>query len=278
MKKGIIFIILAIISVIVASSGFRAAKRGVGDMEMVKGELHVEEGAADEDFQIQTDAALLLRTVEMFQYVKSDISEYSYDTGFYEKHMPNVTVKTGSDNEKTYHNPSFPENLKSETFCGKVLLGDSGLYVADKLLKKISLNSYIDFKNEHYIERLQDLPADGGEAFGLTLYDGFYADKPDGWSPSDGWKVGDIRVKYYTVMPEEDMTYTVAGDVNGNVIGEGQGDNVSYIYDYDTDKTVEEIANDFETSNRRIGIGGSVFAVLFMALGVISIVRARKEA
>ncbi len=270
MKKSTICTLVGVAAVITAVAGFGAAIGGVGDMELARGKFIVEAGAVDPDFGIETDGVILVRKVEMYQY-KEDPSIDYYDTGFYEEHMPSFTIKK-RDRDVTYSNPEFPEDMKTKVFCGKVLLGDSGLYVADEMLEKFNLESYVDFKNEHTLERVTDLPVDRGNSYGLTLYDGYYA------NGSESWEIGDLKVTFYVLMPEDDMVYTVAGDVHDGVIGEGREDNKAFIYDYENDFTSEDIAKKFGRQNLYVGIGGAAVAVLCFILSGRLKKEERKEA
>lgn len=71
-------------------------------MEVVSGELTMIEGACDEDFDIYVDSPVLIRKVEMYQYVEDKDKEDVVTTDFSDKHEPMQKTDEG-----TLTNPDF---------------------------------------------------------------------------------------------------------------------------------------------------------------------------
>ena len=72
-KVPLIFGIIALVFVV---AGFAAGNRDLGDMTLVSGDITVVSGAVDDEFGVTTDAPVLMRVVEMNQYVKTSDSSY----------------------------------------------------------------------------------------------------------------------------------------------------------------------------------------------------------
>ena len=69
-KKRVIALVISIVVVIFGIYTVSLGSQGPGDVEVVSGELTMIEGACDEDFDIYVDSPVLIRKVEMYQYVE----------------------------------------------------------------------------------------------------------------------------------------------------------------------------------------------------------------
>ena len=132
-KKRVIALVISIVVVIFDIYTVSLGSQGPGDVEAVSGELTMIKGACDEDFDIYVDSPVLIRKVEMYQYVEDKDKEDVVTTDFSDKHEPMQKTDEG-----TLTNPDFPDDVKSEIFYGKVQIGDSGLYLSDEILEKFS--------------------------------------------------------------------------------------------------------------------------------------------
>lgn len=170
-KKHIIALIFAVLIIAFGIYTINLSIKGPGDIEVYSGALNLEEGAEDPDFDINVDSIILIRKVEMYQYMK-DGEDVILD--FSETKEKNITV-----DDVEYENPKFPKTPISEVFTGKVTIGDSGLYLSDTILKKFSLEKYINFDNQP--EKLPVSGMDGGDMyFGLEPIDDFTYGTPGG--------------------------------------------------------------------------------------------------
>ena len=94
----VISIVVVIFGIYTVSLG----SQGPGDVEAVSGELTMIKGACDEDFDIYVDSPILIRKVEMYQYVEDKDKEDVVTTDFSDKHEPMQKTDEG-----TLTNPKF---------------------------------------------------------------------------------------------------------------------------------------------------------------------------
>jgi len=244
-KVPLIFGIIALVFVV---AGFAAGNRDLSDMTIVSGDISVNEGAVDDEFGVSTDAPVLMRVVEMNQYVKT--SDTSYNTEYADHRLPSVELKG-----YRYDNPGFPSITNPKFFYGEATIGDENLKISDELLSKFSFESYIYFDDSYR-----------GEDYMLPR---FFEDKTgnnlvvsDGMIQSYGspYDVGHIRIIYYTGKPKEDRQYSVYGNIEGDTIGT---ESISAIYDKPMDiSDLQGLNNDFSKSNTRVGIVASIIAII----------------
>ena len=244
-KVPLIFGIIALIFVI---AGFAAGNRDLSDMTLVSGDITVTKGARDDEFGIVTDAPVMMRVVEMNQYVKT--SDTSYTTEYADHRLPSVEL----GNYK-YTNPGFPDITNPKFFYGEATIGDDNLKISDELLSKFTFESYIYFDDSYR-----------GEDY---TFPRFFEDKTgnnlvvmDGMLQSDDspYDVGHIRIKYYTGVPKEGKKYSIYGNIEGGTIG---ADSISAIYDkLMDDSKLEELNNEFSKSNKKVGIVALIVAVV----------------
>lgn len=266
MSKGRwIALALSVLVVIWGISALGKGSKGLSGVEAHTGQLNIEEGAWDEDFDIHVDSPVLVRTVEMYQYVENEATG-EYELEFSDEHitaMSEYEYVTLYDGTKiSYYNPPFPSEPKTEIFCGKVSIGDTGLYLSDELIKKLSMESYGYFEKQTEkipVGGLVDEGLSGRDSvFGLEVMDDCTYGTPGG----EYWRAGDIRVTWHAVDPDSlAEIYTAAGEVENGVIGDG-----GVVYLYDSEKSLEEIDAAFSKSNTTSGtwiliIG--IIAVLF---------------
>lgn len=90
----------------------------LSSLSLYTGPLTVESGAEDPDFDISVDSPVLIRKVEMYQYIAVGRDQYTRD--FSERYERNL----GAEKNDIYKNPQFPKGLESELFFGKVRIGD----------------------------------------------------------------------------------------------------------------------------------------------------------
>lgn len=253
--KRIIWLVVSLLVVVFGIYTLNLSQKGPGEMEACTGALTVLEGARDPDFGISVDSPVLIRKVEMYQYVSH--GSQTVTTDFSNNHEASQTVKELGQ-ERTLHNPMFPDEPKAKVFCGKVEIGDSGLLLSEKLLNKFSLINYVDFDRQPAKLPVSGL-ADGPRVFDLEPLDDYTYATPGG----DYWEVGDLRVTWYAVDPDDFAeVYTAVGAVEDGVIG--AEDHVCWIFDREVDP--EDVIERFGTRNLWTGIGliavGAVAAVI----------------
>ena len=253
-KVPLIFGIIALIFVI---AGFAAGNRDLSDMTLVSGEITVTNGAVDDEFGVVTDAPVMMRVVEMNQYVKT--SDTSYKTEYADHRLPSVEL----GNYK-YTNPGFPSITNPKFFYGEATIGDEELIISDELLSKFTFESYIYFDDSYR-----------GEDY---TFPRFFEDKTgnnlvvmDGMLQSDDspYDVGHIRIKYYTGVPKEGKKYSIYGNIEGDTIG---NDSISAIYDKAMDSSeLETLNEDFSKGNNTVGIVALIVSIVCFAIAFIKI-------
>ncbi len=284
-KKGI-FIVIGILLIVWGIYAISLGNKGLGSLDVYTGKLNILSGAEDPDFDIYVSSPVLIRKVEMYQFVKD---AYGYGSlypnaqtitilenneaiklAFSSDHTSYVTgKKEGSDTTVGYDNPPMPDEPKGKIFYGEVTIGDEGILLSDEFLEKLSYRSYSHFESETEIYPVSGL-AEGKEVFGLTPDDDFTYLSSDG----DKYDLGDIRVTWYTIDPSElKDEYTVAGKLSGDILM--SKDDRVFFYDYK--KTAEEISQKFETSNKRVGIMLIIVGLLFIAIPIVKIYFGNKK-
>lgn len=255
--KRIIWLIVALLLIVWGVYTLHLSSRGPGDLEAYSGPLRVMEGAEDPDFGIRVKSPVLIRQVEMYQYVRNG----NLVTGdFAETHQPDQKVKElGVETNLT--NPFFPSEPKSTVFCGRVEIGDSGMRLSDGLIKTLGFGSYVNFEKQPGKRQVSGL-SEGEEVFGLVPIDNETYATPGG----DTWEIGDLRVTWYTVdMEDLAEVYTAVGAVQNGEIGDE--DHVAFLFDRVVDK--EDVVRNFSEGNRwtgiaLIGVGAAVAVICLL--------------
>ena len=119
-------------------------------------------GVEDPDFDISVDSPVLIRKVEMYQYIAVGRDQYTRD--FSERYERNL----GAEKNDIYKNPQFPKGLESELFFGKVRIGD--VLLGKEYLKNFSYSSYVNFSEQPEIYPV-NVEEGGSKRFGLELLD-----------------------------------------------------------------------------------------------------------
>lgn len=251
---------------------FGKSETGPGELALFTGSLELVEGAEDPLFDIYVDSPVLIRKVEMYQnytdsagYVQQDF--FDSKKTVLEKDLNDSYAKDASS---FYKNPSFPSDMKSEVFYGKVRIGDEDIYLSEEYLHKFSMGSYIDFEKENRHQAISGLE-DGPRVKDLVPYDDYsYATVGGRY-----WEVGDLLVTWYGYDPADFAeVYTAAGDLEGDIIGPKED---SYSFFYDKILTLEEIDQQFRSRMYKTGIGLGVVGGLVLILSAFFFIKARKK-
>ena len=255
-KKRIIALVLSILVVILGIYTVNLGNKGPGDIEVVSGELKTVEGAYDEAFDIGVESAILIRKVEMYQYVVDKDKTNVVTTDFSDKHEPS------QDTDEGYlTNPDFPDNIKSEVFYGKVQIGEDGLYLSDRILEKFSFDDYVNIKNQPEKIPVGGLE-DGPNCLGLEPLDDYTYCTIGG----DYFEVGDLRVTWYGIDPAElEGIYTAVGGVKDGVIG----DNEHIVDIYDKEISQDEVVEGYKGGNKTMGIVLIVIGLILVAVCIL---------
>lgn len=249
-KRHYIFLVIGVLLIAFGIYTLVLSLKGPGDIDVATGGLTVLEKPQDDRFGVTADGPILIRKVEMYQYIKegdkavkafSDKKERDFET----KH-------------DAYTNPKFPVNPKSDIFYGKVTIGDSGLLLAEDVLKPFTFLQYNHFEKQPTRTVVSGL-ADGTPALGLFPVD----DSTYGPKHAPEWVIGDVRVTWYTVEPEAlAAEYTAVGHIADGIIGDAE--HIAELREGRLSRA--EVAADFSTGNLWTGIGliaaGLVFGVL----------------
>ncbi len=285
-KKGIV-IIFGILFIIWGIYTFSRGSAGIGEIDVYSGALNIIDGAEDEYFDIFVDSPVLIREVQMYQYVKDNKGHGSL--------YPNATVVASTDEEDVYvkkafvaeekpdikgndittglevlyENPSFPEEIREQTFCGTVSIGDEGILLSDEMIEKLGYEDYVDFKDKPQLysapipsnDDISNLNVDNA-----PVYFSGDIEKP---------QIGDIMVSWYTIEPIElKEEYTAGGVLSENVLQPHE----EGIFFYDYRKTKDEISEQFETGNKGVGIGILIVGLVMIAIPVAMMYFEKKKA
>lgn len=241
-------IIIGIIALVFVVAGFAAGNRDLSDMTIVSGEITVNQGAVDDEFGVFTDAPVMMRVVEMNQYVKT--SDTSYKTEYSDHHEPSVEL-----GGYRYINPGFPGITNPKFFYGEAVIGDEDLKISEELLSKFTFETYIYFEDSYRGEEYM-LPRFFEDKTGNNLV------ASDGMIQSAGspYDVGHIRIVYYTGQPKEGRQYSVYGNIDGDTVGT---ESISAIYDKAMDiSNLQELNDDFSKGNTKVGIVALIVAII----------------
>ena len=226
----------------------------LSSLSLYTGPLTVESGAEDPDFDISVDSPVLIRKVEMYQYIAVGKDQYTRD--FSERYERNL----GAEKNDIYKNPQFPKGLESELFFGKVRIGD--VLLGKEYLKKFSYPSFFSEQPEIYPVNVEE---GGSKRFGLELLDPYTYATPGGRE----WSIGDLKVSWYAVDDSGFAgSYTVVGTVRDGVLSEGDG---SSLYFYDREISKEELSRKNEEGDRQVGIGMILVGLLLSAFFIYRI-------
>lgn len=155
------------------------------------GKLEYSAKPQDEMFNVEVDAPILIRTVEMVQYYKNDNGEVI-------KVFSNEPIES-FDN---YVNPEFNNEIISEVFFNDISI--DGIMLSEDLVKAIAYS-------ENTIKKeLKDLPEDELNKYNLVLVDGVYA------TANNDWEIGDLRISYSYV--DKDDVYNISGKLKDDVL------------------------------------------------------------
>lgn len=150
--------------------------------KVIKGNVTCEGNAKDDMFEIEVDAPILVRTVEMVQYNKNENGEV-------ELVLSNYPIESFDG----YTNPEFPSDIVTAIFHGSIKVKDRELN--EEEIKSLVYNSVEDLSP--YVE----LNEDSCNQYGMILKDGAYI------TASNDWKVGEIRVSYSIMNIDPEKEY-----------------------------------------------------------------------
>lgn len=168
---------------------------------LVNGRINVVNAPVDRATGITCNGLLLVRNVEMYQYYISGDEVYKGFKGY------QVSDISGKHKEK-YNNPDFPEDFKREIYIATATIGDNGMVIDENYLSAIYKGaSFIESPAEAKILDNIDLPGF------VSCGDGYYTN-----ADPDDFKIGDIRVRYEYIEPQQNQEYTISGVQNGDMI------------------------------------------------------------
>ncbi|MDO5015511.1 MAG: TMEM43 family protein [Eubacteriales bacterium] len=257
MSKTVQRIVAALVGVTLLSWGIfslAVSRKLIEDLDIYTGALKLVQPAVDPVFEVKADSPFIERVVSMYQYYENEKGEI--DTDFFSSKR-SVPQKKG---QTTYENPSFPEDLQNNIFYGDVTIGEQNIHLGEEFLLKFSLENYRDFENEAKINKLAGISNNSKRA-DFHLVDGEYYTNGE----EDAWKVGDIKV-FWLVMDPEDFaeSYTAAGQLQDNTL---IAKDTAFEFLYDQELSAEEIQERFSEENLKS-------AIILMVIGIVIIVLA----
>jgi hypothetical protein len=228
-----------------------------GDRVLVKGKLQWKGNAEDDKFLFTADSPALVRTVEMVQWYRNSNDEV-YLT-LYDRKLPDF-----EDGGKTYTNPDLPADMTSKVFSGGV--SADGIPLSAEAVSQLAGGNRLVLTSAVSTVKIEDLPLETAEKFGLAKYEGFYA------TPGEEWKLGDIVVSWKYVDPSFYDTVTVYGEVTEDGrLGLGEDGRI-----WNKDASIEEIDAVIRTDNTRKIIICAVCGALLLLISLV-LLRERKQ-
>ena len=158
---------------------------------ILTGKIEATAGAKDDVLNVNTDAQILVRKVEMVQYTKDE-------NGDVKLVLANYPIESFDE----YTNPDFPQDLTNEVFYSSVKLNDVELdseQVKTLVYSNVDKLEPYDKLNEEYIAK-----------YNLIKKDGCYI------TCSSDWELGDIRVSYQIMNFDKDTEYKTIKETNNN--------------------------------------------------------------
>ncbi|MDO4197954.1 MAG: TMEM43 family protein [Erysipelotrichaceae bacterium] len=175
MKKIIIILLLLLLT-------------GCGEKEYT-GTIEYSTGASDSELNIETEYPVLIRNVEMVQYIKED------------EEVKLVFANYPIESTEEYTNPEFPEGLGNEVFYNDLSLNTYSL--SEETINEIIFN-------ENTIKKqLTDIPEQDLSEYNLIKLDDYYV------TVGDDYQLGDIRISYYYI---EDINVTIKAKLKDNIL------------------------------------------------------------
>lgn len=141
------------------------------------GTLHSEGTVRDELFLVEADCAILIRNVDMVQYLET------------EEGVELVFANRVLDPVEGYETFEFPEGLTTEIFCNGLKLGESSL--SEEIIKELAYGDLLEKK------QLSELPDLGSNDLHLIKVGDAYVTRSDDWQP------GEIRVTYSCIEAQD---------------------------------------------------------------------------
>ena len=173
-----------------------------GQLVITNGRISFGKGASDPMFGIETDSLILIRTVEMYQYMDDEAGNVT--EGFSTEHE--ILSSLG------LQNPPFPQQLKSEVFIAEDIRIGSQLGLSPEYAKKFALDSYSFLSGDYPLEDFTELPYMEMSGPELTSFNGFYA------SPGSSWEIGDLKVSYRVLDAGSLGEFTAVGRQHSGIL------------------------------------------------------------
>ena len=259
---GVALLAYGIVSLLMdgALNGSIVAENGLSESNneglhvIATGKLTAVNKAEDPEFHVSVNDMALYRKVEMVQYVQ-DKTTGEVKLVFSDRQEPSFKDASG----KTYTNAIFPRTPVSQVFTGGTTIGDGTLAINASFLLDLTEDNGL-METPAKLTEVGDLPPYTGRD-GLESYGTFYA------SPGEEWKVGDVRVTFYSFHADPDKAYTVAGTQrNGMLYG---GASNTGIWDHAMEMAeIRQIFGSFRTTGALIALAlGSGIFLIGLAVG-----------
>lgn len=175
-----------------------------GKTVFVADTLKLEEYPKDTEMGVTAEGYVLIRTVEMYQYILTNDSVYKEFASYKGRNIE------GRNREK-YINPEFNCEVSSAVFFGKAVLENKGVVLNESYLNAFHTGDYTK------VETVKTYPLDNLNLNGYkNCGEGYYTK-----ANPDKWEIGDIRIKY-TYIPESELKeISIFGVVkDGNIVPE----------------------------------------------------------
>lgn len=207
---------------------------------------------------VTAESCVLVRNVEMYQYVISGDTVYKQFCAY-----QNDDIK-GKNGEK-FVNPAFPDNMHNAVFFGDVRIKDTGISVCPDFLNAL-LEKESGVRDSLEISVLENLKIKG------YVYndDGFYYSTPDPSKP----EIGDVRISYSCIPEDSLKCITVCGRMNNGRISDG---NTGITYVSDCSETADELLSEINSDAQTAAEGFLYLGIIQFSVAVITFaVRAYK--
>ncbi len=281
---------------VVEVKDFNVHSKNEGKIVMMVGRPTYNGTVEDPAFGVKVNAPMLMRKVEMFQYLKGGPADKPFmDKGWSEKLQPTFEARTMKEyNTKNaadgfimrkiggkFTNPNFPAGIKSENFGAELTFNNGNLKLAKSFATKFGQSNFIYFENKDYVKSLAsvgNLPdgrqpknfvnqgnmyylTDNGSTASAILDSGVRRDVIHDMDALE--KIGDVRVTYKAFLAKNFPECTIIGKQVNGVIQDN--DDARFI---DRVMTKDELKKLYKSGGRSAAIGAIICALLFFGLGV----------
>lgn len=229
-----------------------------GEYVVFTGVPKVTETPTDTLFGVKANGYVLVRTVEMYQYIVVDDTVYKHFSD-----VQNSDIK--GKNGESYVNPEFPADLKNAVFFGKMVVGPSEIPVSEDFIEAFRT------KQSSVSDDVEMMLVEGLTLKGYKSCGSGYFTKAD----PDNWKIGDIRIRFSYLPADALDKVTVGGKLKNGVL---TYEEEHFGYASDAVKSLPDILTEIRGEYASASKGLNVLGVMELATAaIVFLVKKRKS-